>query len=211
VDSTGCGLPASLKDLFPGAGGSAAKAGAKRQTVWDYTRSGFDHLALTAWNIPENKDVYVVVLLVQKGIMFLYDVGSFTVQALAHIAATGAYFLSRLNHQTNIYETVAGHVTPLELAPFLPSVEGNIVEKDIFIGAKDQVGVRLIASRVPEMRVHERRGKARKNAKKKGYTPSHAHLTLFAWNLVMTNVPQTIWKTETVIKVYPLRWPIEML
>jgi hypothetical protein len=118
--------------------------------------------------------------------LFLWDVGYCTVQALAHMAATGAYFLSRLNHQTNIYETVAGHVTPLELAPFLPSVKGNIVEKDLFIGAKDQVGARLIASCVPEMRVDEWLGKARKNAKKKGSTPSHAHLTLFAWNLFMT-------------------------
>jgi len=73
----------------------------------------------------------------------------------------------------------------------------------LLIGAKDQVEARLIASRVPETSVNERRRKARKNAKKKGYTPSHAHLTLLAWNLFMTNVPQTIWKTETVVKVYP--------
>jgi Transposase DDE domain len=211
VDSTGFGLPESLKDLLPGAGGSAAKAGAKIQTVWDYKRSGFDHFALTAWNIPDNKYVDTVVALAQKGILFLWDLGYFKVQALAHLAAAGAYFLSRLNHQTNIYETVAGHVTPLELAPFLHSVKGNIVEKEIFIGAKDQVRSRLIASRVPEMHVNERRRKARKNAKKKGYTPSQAHLTLLAWNLFITNVPQTIWKTETVVKVYPLRWQIEII
>jgi len=42
VDSTGFGLLESLKDLFPGSGGSATKAGAKIQTVWDYKRSRFD-------------------------------------------------------------------------------------------------------------------------------------------------------------------------
>ena len=102
-------------------------------------------------------------------------------------------------------------MSPLALVPFLHSVKGNIAEKDIVIGAKDQVKSRLIVSRVPEMRVNERRRKARKNAKKKGYTPSHAHLTLLAWNLFITNVPQTIWKTETVVKVYPLRWQIELI
>jgi hypothetical protein len=35
VDRTGCGLPASLQDLLPGSGGSATKAGAQIQTVWD--------------------------------------------------------------------------------------------------------------------------------------------------------------------------------
>src|SRR5439155_17119411 len=69
VDSTGFGLPESLQDLFPGSGGSATKAGAKIQTVWDYKSSRFDHFALTAWNIPDNKYVDTVVALAQKGIL----------------------------------------------------------------------------------------------------------------------------------------------
>jgi hypothetical protein len=73
VDSTGFGLPESLKALFPGSGGSAAKAGAKIQTVWDYKRSKFAHVALTAWNIPENKSVDTVVAFAQKGRLFLWD------------------------------------------------------------------------------------------------------------------------------------------
>src|SRR5882724_3308234 len=40
ADSTGFGLPDSLSDLFPGSGGSAAKAGAKIQAVWDYKTNG---------------------------------------------------------------------------------------------------------------------------------------------------------------------------
>ena len=54
-DSTGFELPESLKDLFPGSGGSAAKAGAKIQAVWDYKSSVFGHFALTPWNIPDQK------------------------------------------------------------------------------------------------------------------------------------------------------------
>jgi hypothetical protein len=110
-----------------------------------------------------------------------------------------------------MYETVAGRLTPIALPHFLSTVKGKSVEKDIFIGAKEQVGARLIACRVPEASVNERRRKARKNAKKKGYTPSHAHLTLLAWHLFITNVPSTIWKTETIIQVYPLRWQIELI
>lgn len=60
-DSTGFELPDLLKDLFPGSGGSAAKAGAKIQAVWDYTSSVFGHCALTPWNIPDNKYVDTVV------------------------------------------------------------------------------------------------------------------------------------------------------
>jgi hypothetical protein len=211
ADSTGFGLPDSLKETFPGSGGSAAPAGAKIQAVWDYKSHVFGHFALTPWNIPDNKYVDTVVALAQRGMLFLWDLGYFKVKAFAQIAAAGAYFLSRLNHQTNIYETVAGRLTPLELANFLKTVKGNIVEKDICVGAKDQVVSRLIASRMPETKINERRRIARKKARKKGYTPSQAHLTLLAWNLFITNVPPTIWKTETVIKVYPLRWQIELI
>jgi hypothetical protein len=45
--STGFGLPDSLKAIFPGSGGSAAKAGAKIQVVWDYKSSVFGHFVLT--------------------------------------------------------------------------------------------------------------------------------------------------------------------
>src|SRR4029453_13333740 len=67
ADSTGFGLPDSLKDRFPGAGGSAAQAGAKIQLVWEYTSSTFAHFALIPWNIPDNKYIDTVVSLVQRG------------------------------------------------------------------------------------------------------------------------------------------------
>ncbi len=51
----------------------------------------------------------------------------------------------------------------------------------------------------------------RKNAKKKGSTPSHAHLTRLAWKLLITNVPETIWQTTTVLKVYPIRWQVALI
>lgn len=85
------------------------------------------------------------------------------------------------------------------------------MERPIFLGAKERVAARLIASRVPEAIVNERRRRARQNAKKKGSTPSQAHLALLAWSLLITNVPHTIWQTAMVVKVYPLRWQIELI
>src|SRR5216684_8109197 len=113
ADRTGFALPDSLKDTFPGSGGSAAKAGAKIQAVWDYKSSRFDHFALIAWNIPDQKYVDKVVALAQKGILFIFDLGYCKLQAFAHLATAGAYFLSRLNHQTTLLTTVAGSGNPL--------------------------------------------------------------------------------------------------
>lgn len=213
ADSTGFALPDALQKTFPGAGGSAAKAGAKIQAVWDYKSSLFAHFALTPWNIPDQRYVDTVVALAQKGILFLFDLGYFKIKALARLATAGAYFCCRLNHQTNIYETVAGRVESVQLAAFLRTValDHLLLEKAIFIGATEQIAARLIAVRMPEAVVNTRRRIARKNAKKKGYTPSQAHLSLLAWNLFITNVPATIWPTATVPKVYPIRWQIELI
>ena len=80
----------------------------------------------------------------------------------------------------------------------LQAVEGNRIERDIFIGAKALVPSRLVAVRMPESIVNERRRMAKKTAKKKGYTPSKAHLNLLAWNLFITNVPRTIWTSGRI-------------
>ena len=104
--------------------------------------------------------------------------------------------------------TTGGQWQPLALASWLTTVEGELLERPIFLGAKERVTARLIAARVPEAIVNERRRRARQNAKKKGYTPSQAHLALLAWSLFITNVPHTIWQTAMVVKVYPVRWQI---
>ena len=129
------------------------------------------------------------------------------------MATAGAYCCCRLNQQTNIYETVAGRLCPVKLAEVLTAIEGDLLRREqaISIGTTARVAARLIAVRMPEAMVKARRRIARKNARKKGYTPSQAHLTVMAWNLFLTNVPPTIGKTATIPKVYPLRWQIERI
>ncbi len=211
ADSTGFGLPDALKDLFPGAGGSAAKAGGKIQLVWEYKSHTFAHFALIPWNVPDNKYVDTVVALARCGALFLFDLGYFKLQAFARIAAAQAYFLSRLNHQTTLLEANGGRVHVLELARVLASEARPLVEKAIYLGARERVAARLIAARVPEAVVNKRRRTARHVAKKRGYTPSQAHLTLLAWNLFITNVPGPVWTPATVCTAYALRWQVELI
>jgi hypothetical protein len=211
ADSTGFELPESLHALFPGSGGSAAKAGAKIQAVWDYKNSLFGHFVLTPWNIPDQKYIDHVVALAHQGVLFLFDLGYFKIHALARLATAGAYFLTRLNHQAKLFIQSASGMQHVELTQMLQTVEGHLIERDIFIGAKALVPSRLVAVRMPEAIVNERRRIAKKKAKKKGYTPSRAHLNLLAWNLFISNVPSMIWKTATVVKAYPIRWQIELI
>lgn len=211
ADSTGFGLPESLKAQFPGAGGSGSKAGAKIQLVWDYKSHSFAHLALVPWNVPDNKYVDTVVELARPHSLFVFDLGYFKLPAFARIAAAQAYFLSRLNHQTTLEEVVGGRRQPLDLAHSLARETRSLLEKAVVLGVHERVAARLIAVRMPEAIVNERRRQARVVAKKRGYTPSHAYLTLLAWNLFITNVPATVWPPQTVAIAYALRWQVELV
>jgi hypothetical protein len=211
ADSTGFGLPESLAKEFPGAGGSGSKAGAKIQLVWEYKSHTFDHFTLIPWNVPDSKYVDTVVELAQAHSLFLFDLGYFKLTAFATITAAHAYFLSRLNHQTTLREVVGGRQQSLELARCLAGECRGLVEKAVALGAYERIPARLIAVRMPEAMVNERRRQAHAAAKKAGYTPSQAHLTLLAWNLFITNVPATVWSTQTVGIAYSLRWQVELV
>jgi hypothetical protein len=211
ADSTGFGLPESLAKEFPGAGGSGSKAGAKIQLVWEYKSHTFEHFALIPWNIPDSKYVDTVVELARAGALFLFDLGYFKLVAFATIVTAQAYFLSRLNHQATVREVVGGRQQTLELATSLAADSQPVIEKAIALGAYERIPTRLIAVRMPEAIVNERRRRAHAAAKKAGYTPSQAYLTLLAWNLFITNVPVTVWAPQTVAVAYSLRWQVELV
>jgi len=211
ADSTGFGLPESLAKEFPGAGGSGSKAGAKIQLVWEYKSHTFDHFALIPWNVPDSKYVDTVVELARAAALFLFDLGYFKLAAFAKIVAAQAYFLSRLNHQATVREVVGGRHQALDLATSLAHDPRPVVEKPVVLGAYERITTRLIAVRMPESIVNERRRQAYAAAKKAGYTPTQAHLALLAWNLFITNVPATVWTAKTVATAYTLRWQVELV
>ena len=141
----------------------------------------------------------------------IVDLGYFPLKAFARLATAGAYFFSRRNPQTTLLTTAADRWHPVDLAHGLTTVEGQLLERAICLGENARVASRLMASRVPAAIVNERRRHAKKTAQQKGYTPATAHLTLLAWNLLMTNVPPSVWTTDTIGKVYPVRWPSERI
>ena len=141
----------------------------------------------------------------------MFDLGYFKLAAFAKIAVAQAYFLSRLNHQTTLREVVGGRTRPLDLPRCLGHDPRALLEKSVLLGARDQVAARLIAVRMPEAIVNERRRQAHAVAKQRGYTPSQAHLLLLAWNLFVTNVPATVWSPQTVCRAYSLRWQVELV
>lgn len=64
------------------------------------------------------------------------------------------------------------------------------------------------AHRLPPEKAKEARRKCRKNAKKE---PSKKTLFFAGWRLVFTTVPSEVMDTNTIMKLYELRWQVELL
>lgn len=149
--------------------------------------------------------------LAQPHSLLLFDLGYFKLAAFAKIATAKAYFLSRLTHQTTRREVVGGRTQLLDLPRGLGHDSRALLEKAVLLGTREHGAARLIAVRMPEAIVKERRRQARAVAKKRGYPPAQAQLTLLAWNLFVTNVPATVWPPKTVGIAYSFRWQVALV
>src|SRR3989304_6029468 len=126
------------------------------------------------------------------------------------LTAKGAYFLSKLLIGTTLRN--AGTSEKIYLGATLRSFVGNILEIHVIMGNdKHHVPCRLIGLRVTKQVANARRRKLRKEAEKKGRTPSKNHLALCDWTLFVTNASSEILPVNIVLSLYRLRWQIELI
>jgi hypothetical protein len=72
------------------------------------------------------------------------------------------------------------------------------------------VPCRLLAYRLPNPVVQERRRKALEEARKQGRQLSPEYLDWLSFGLYITNVSQQVWPPKVVGTIYRLRWQVEL-
>ena len=124
------------------------------------------------------------------GALFLFDLGYFKLQAWYLIAAAGAYFLTRLNHQTNLCTAGARGMQPLVLAQVLKTVEDNMHEQHVFGGPKSwshHVLLQCVCQKPSSTNAGESR---RKMPRKKA--TRHPNLICYCLSAATRNCDQTV-------------------
>jgi hypothetical protein len=79
------------------------------------------------------------------------------------------------------------------------------------LGFRVHLPVRLVVRRLPPSVADARRRKAKKRAKKEGKTCSKSYLYLLGWDILITNLPSTVWSHSQIFDLYPIRTQIEWL
>lgn len=205
TDSTQIALPQALSRIFRG---SQTNSMVKLQVVWDYLHG---HLATIEWEEgrePDQKCTLHVSHAV-AGSLQLFDLGYFKQEYLRDIHAQQAYFVSRYQSQTALY--MKDGLTPFDLLKWLKRLNGNEAESAVLLGGRVKLSVRLVVRRLETCAAEARRRKARRKAQQQGKSCSATYLFLLGWDILLTNLPHTIWPLSQVFDLYPIRFQIEWL
>jgi hypothetical protein len=198
LDSSRVALPALMADEFPGCGGGGPEASVKVQLMVELRRGSLA-ITLEAGRRPDQ--TYVPTPHALPGSLRISDLGYFNVEVFAQIDHDKAFFLSRLNTQTSLFDPDTGEA--IDLLAWLQSTEANRFERRVLLGAESRLPVRLFVTRLPQEVADERR--------RKGRTLSPRHLALLNWSLYITNAPPELLHLEEAVRLYRVRWQIELI
>jgi hypothetical protein len=209
-DSTTLALPDELADQFPGCGGTgkACLAALKIQVLWSLTTG-----RLLQWLLEPGRasDALspIAAAVPPAGSLSIFDLGYYSLERFQRVAAAGAHWISRFQHNTKVFDQAGG---PLSLLPFLRKLGGDgVVDVAVVLGQTERLACRLIAIRVPAEVAARRRQQVREKARDHGRQPSQEYLDLQEWTLFVTDCPPELLTWKEVVVLYRARWQIELL
>lgn len=204
TDSTQLNLPAALNFLFAGQrSGSQVKV----QLCLEYLSGCVSGLELEAGRTPD-QSCLLPLKHGQAGSLHLFDLGYFKQDHLALLSQQQAFYVTRYQTQTAIYNIQTGE--QIDVLKYLCATHLQDIELEVALGARIRTPVRLVAHRLARKVAAARRRKAKRKARRDGKTCSAAHLSLQSWDLYLTNLPAE-WTCLDIQNLYKLRWQIELI
>ena len=207
-DSSTISLPATLKEIWKGSGGSNGEnAALKIQVSWEYSRGALDGIFLQDGCCQDKTSPYQSMEL-PAGALHIGDLGYFSLEKLALDSEKGVFWITRWKFKTLIWKE-PDHL--LDLLKFLSAQTQNQLDLYVQVGGQQQLNCRLLASRVPQEVADQRRQRIKDTYRKKGRQPSEKLLQLAEWTVVLTNISPALLSLKEVLLLLKVRWQIEIL
>lgn len=213
-DSTKFDIYKQLKGFFPGFGGSASDASACIQYEFDLKSGKVLDLDLVPGRYSDSKDALEKVSDIHKNDLIIRDLGFFSLAVLSEIQKAKAFFISKLNFKTTVYEKKRGKLLELDFGKLYSNMKVSGVpkmEKQVLIGKEDRVPVRLIIELIPDEVYGERISKLNRYNHKKNRKTSTKYFERARFNLFVSNVDPKILTATTIPIFYKVRWQIELI
>jgi hypothetical protein len=206
-DSTVVKLPDGMAGLFKGTGGSAGASSVKLDfwldvqgtACWVDVRAG----ASSDNTQPVSKP--------RAGALYLRDLGYFNMAFFVLIVEAGAYFLSRLKSKTAVYGDKSGK-TVIDIGALAKKLRvDETLSISAFIGSRKFVPVSLLIQKLPPEVVAAKIARVKKDRHKRMTKVTKETLEWCEFNSYVTNIPLGWFDALTVIKIYAIRWQIEII
>jgi hypothetical protein len=210
-DRTQMQIHEKLAGAFKGSGGNASAACVKVDYSYVVKNEKAEHIAIRQGADSDQGFAEDLAARVQQGDLVIRDLGYFCLNFFAYLASAGAYFLSRLSFNVNVYLTIDAD-EPVKLIQHINRFgnSGKTMEFNMFLGQKQCIPIRLMVYRLPPDVYRKRQKAAIKAAKRKGRGISLSYLKFLKYTFFITNVPVTRWPKEAVGTIYRLRWQVEL-
>lgn len=206
--------------LFPHASGNILLVDATR--LRQMGGCGDDWRLHTAYNVCAGRLAQVTVTdqhggehlgyyRLQPGDIVVADSGYGYRRSVATVRKQQAHALLRIRPSTFPFEQTQGQVldVPKQVRKRGPSVR----EWSGWCYASDgeRYQVRLRAAKLPPQEAAVARRRARQNARDHGRTIQRSTLLVAGWVLLITTLPATRWSAAEVLRLYRVRWQIELV
>jgi hypothetical protein len=213
-DSTKFMAPPSMEGNYKACGGDAKSrsgAGVSIQYEFDLKSGGVTGLTLTPGIRNDRREAGESVEKIRSGDLIVRDLGYFSTPVFEKCAGKQAFFLSRLDCGTNVYDENR------QLFSFKDTYgqmrKSGIREKEIFvfIGKETQAGVRLLLQPVPDEVYEKRIREKQKKSKGQGRGRLSEETKIRCrFNLMITNAQESMLSGDEFLPLYRLRWQIEL-
>ena len=209
-DATGNQLPECYAELFKGSGGSASKSGLKVDFWYDILSDGMDMALRDGASNDSNSPLTSF----GKGNLYLWDLGYYWLDTFEKVINAGSFFISRNKTRTKVYQDFVSEDGTtvrkvVELKELTKGMRVNqIKDFEVYLGLKKQLKVRMVIQKLPKKVADQRKRKVRKSSKN---TPSKERLLHCEYTIIITNIDQDKFTGEEILKIYGIRWQIEIL
>jgi len=210
-DATSFQLPENMKNIYKGSGGSASPSAIKIQFEYDLIEGKVTDLSLFPFVVQDATNAADTLDNIKKNELIIRDLGYINIPTLRGIQYKDAFFTNRMQTSVNVYEFKNEKFVEIDFVKLHKSMMKNgltVIEKEVYIGKKEQFKTKMIVETLPQKHYEERIRKAEKNAKKNGTILTDKYKARQGINIYITN---TDISAKDIRLLYTLRWQIELM
>ncbi|MPQ45058.1 IS4 family transposase, partial [Clostridium tarantellae] len=226
TDSTVMTLPREFYSEFKGAGNENLGSAIKIQLQYDILTGSFTCCEIQEGIANDANYTKTISKHIKSNDLSLADLGYYKSDFLKKIHNKKAFYISKIKNNTAIYiknpnperYKTTGNIKKstefikMDIYKFIEELdEGETIElNNVYIGSQKKLKPRLVITKLSKKYKEQRTNRLMANAQKHRGTVNSRSTSWNELNAYITNVKDSILKTEEIHLFYSLRWQIEL-